>query len=30
VVGHGIFLDEADEILVETPAGIQRMARKQD
>jgi ribose 5-phosphate isomerase A len=28
VVGHGIFLDEADEILVETPAGIQRMARK--
>lgn len=30
VVGHGIFLDEADEVLVETPTGIQKMTRKRD
>jgi ribose 5-phosphate isomerase A len=30
VIGHGIFLDEADEVLVETPGGIQRTARKRE
>ena len=30
VVGHGIFLNEADEVLVETPGGIQRMMRKSE
>jgi ribose 5-phosphate isomerase A len=28
VVGHGMFLDEADEVLVETASGIQKMPRK--
>ena len=27
VVDHGLFLDEADEVLVETPRGIERMTR---
>jgi ribose 5-phosphate isomerase A len=30
VIGHGMFLDEADEILVDTPSGIQRMTRKKE
>lgn len=28
VLDHGLFLDEADEILVDTPRGIERMVRK--
>lgn len=28
VVDHGIFLDEAEEIIVETPRGLERMTRK--
>jgi ribose 5-phosphate isomerase A len=30
VMDHGLFLDEADEILVETPRGIEKMVRKQE
>lgn len=29
VIDHGLFLDEADEILVETPRGIEKMIRQQ-
>ncbi len=28
VVDHGIFLDEADEIIIETPKGLERMKRQ--
>lgn len=28
VMDHGLFLDEADEVLVETPRGIEKMVRK--
>lgn len=28
VVDHGLFLDEADEIIVDTPRGLERMTRK--
>ena len=29
VIDHGLFLDEADEVLVETPRGIEKMVRKE-
>ena len=29
VIDHGLFLDEADEVLVETPRGIEKMTRKE-
>jgi ribose 5-phosphate isomerase A len=27
VIGHGLFIDEADEVLVDTPRGIEKMTR---
>lgn len=30
VIDHGLFLDEADEVIVDTASGIQRMTRPQD
>jgi ribose 5-phosphate isomerase A len=29
VIGHGLFIDEADEVLVDTPRGIEKMVRQE-